>query len=108
MKVGKESVPVVVYTATHRIEGVYHAFGGGSRLLDDLNGRQKEFMPLTDVKLASLQNESSIVLESPFVAVNVHSIQVVCPDPRFVDGSGLRASAKATRAADSMGRFSHR
>ena len=80
----KKKVPVLIYTATHRIEGMYHAHET-ARLLDDLNGRQKEFVPLTDVKVGSLQNENQSILEAEFVAVNIHNITLFCPDPKFTE-----------------------
>ncbi|MDR7419781.1 MAG: hypothetical protein QN178_12835 [Armatimonadota bacterium] len=82
LRVLKKETPVVIYTATHKIEGIYHAHEG-VRLLDDLNGKSaKQFFPLTDVKVTSLQGEGRVVFESDFAAINVHDITLLCPSPR--------------------------
>jgi hypothetical protein len=82
LRVLKRETPVVIYTATHRIEGTYHAHEG-VRFLDDLNGRTaKQFFPLTDVKVTSLENEARILFESDFVAINIRDITLLCPSPR--------------------------
>jgi hypothetical protein len=83
LRVLKKETLVVIYTATHRIEGTYHAHEG-SRLLDDLNGRSsKQFFPLTNVKVMSLESEGRVLFESDFAAINVHDITLLCPSPRL-------------------------
>jgi hypothetical protein len=83
LKVLKKETPVLIYTKTHRIDGVYHAHEG-SRLLDDLNGKaSKQFVPLTDVRVASVENEARILFESDFVAVNIRDITLLCPHPKI-------------------------
>ncbi len=61
----REKVRVIVYTATHRIEGTYSKHPG-IRFLDDLNSR-KEFIPITNAKISSLGEP---VTQSDFLALN--------------------------------------
>lgn len=99
-KVQKKKLRVIVYTSTHRIEGTYSTMDG-IRLLDDLNARQTEFVPLTDVRVTSLQNESEILFRSEFVAVNVHGITLFSPNPKVVNDSiesRLMGRTRATAA----------
>lgn len=79
LKVPKGEISVIIYTATHRIEGIYHQ--ERSRLLDDLNGQQKDFIPLTNVKVSTLQNEAQILFESDFIAFNKHNIVLFSEKP---------------------------
>ena len=90
-KVQKKKQHVILYTSTHRIEGTYFALDG-VRLFDDLNARQTEFIPLTDVRVTSLQNESEILFKSEFVAVNVHGITLFSPNPKVLNG-GIEVGA---------------
>ena len=75
-------IPIVIYTPRHRIEGTYYA-PAGSRISDHLNWRrgQQEFIALTDVKVANLQDEDQIVFESDFLTVNMNSIMLLSPKP---------------------------
>lgn len=83
LKIEKSLVPVVIYTATHRIEGFYHAFDNGGRLLDDLNEQARNFIPLTEVRISKLASDGD-VLVSKFLAVNVQSIALFFPNPKVV------------------------
>jgi hypothetical protein len=83
LKIEKSLVPVVIYTATHRIEGFYHAFDNGGRLLDDLNEQGRNFIPLTEVRISKLTTDGE-VLVSKFLAVNVQSITLFFPNPKVV------------------------
>jgi hypothetical protein len=83
LKIDKNLVPVVIYTATHRIEGSYHAFGNGGRLLDDLNEQRRTFIPLTDVRVAKLQADGEVVV-AKFLAVNLLSVMLFFPNPKVV------------------------
>ena len=83
LKIEKSLVPVVIYTATHRIEGFYHAFDNGGRLLDDLNEQGRNFIPLTEVRISKLMTDGE-VLVSKFLAVNVQSIALFFPNPKVV------------------------
>lgn len=78
MKVQKMRIPVVLFTADHKLEGVYHSYEG-NRLLDDLNARQKPFVPLTQVRVTDLQHENAAPLELDFLAVHVDHITFVAP-----------------------------
>ncbi len=62
----REKVRVIVYTATHRIEGIYSK-QPDTRLLDDLNSR-KDFIPITDAKISGLLGEP--LTQSDFLALN--------------------------------------
>ncbi len=77
MRTAKRPVPVVVYTDRYRIEGVYH-LTPQVRFLDDLNLRQREFVALTDARIAPLE-PSGRVEEDAFVAVNKQRVVLVVP-----------------------------
>ncbi len=62
----QERVRVIVYTATHRIEGTYSK-QSDIRLLDDLNSR-KDFIPITNAKISGLLGEPPT--QSDFLALN--------------------------------------
>ncbi|HEV2359531.1 MAG TPA: hypothetical protein VGZ23_18220 [bacterium] len=83
LKVKKGALPVVIYTATHRIEGLYHSFDSGVRLLDDLNARETAFIPLTDARITKLEGDAGLIVAG-FVAVNLHSITLFFPNPKAV------------------------
>ncbi len=83
LKIEKAQIHTIVYTATHRIEGIYFKIPD-ARLLDDLNAR-KEFIPLSQVKVSSLQNEHEVLFESKFVIVNRQQIALLIFDPKDVN-----------------------
>ncbi len=60
-----QKVRVIVYTATHKIEGTYSKHPD-IRFLDDLNSR-KDFIPITNAKISSLGEP---VTQSDFLALN--------------------------------------
>jgi hypothetical protein len=91
-KVEKKQVPVVLYTATHKIEGFYHAFDNGGRLLDDLNGQERQFVPLVDVRVTRLQGDGEL-MTAKFLAVNLHSVAMFLPNPKLISGARLGRSA---------------
>jgi uncharacterized protein DUF6812 len=86
-KIKKKITPVVIYTAMHKIEGFYYSFENSERLLDDLNARNTEFIPLTDVKITKLETGDGLIVAS-FVAVNVHSITLFFPNPKAASAGG--------------------
>lgn len=105
LKVEKTRVPVIVYTATHRIEGTYFMCRDG-RLSDDLNERHKQFIPLRDVRVTHAENGAETHFRCDFVAISLQSIVLFCPNPKSDDaarprleitdieeGAGRRASA---------------
>jgi hypothetical protein len=82
-KIKKSQVPVVIYTATHRIEGLYHALDNGGRLLDDLNDQGRHFIPVTDARVTKLQSDGETVV-SKFLAVNLLSITLFFRNPKVM------------------------
>ncbi len=62
-----QKVRVIVYTATHKIEGTYSKHPD-IRFLDDLNSR-KDFIPITNAKISSL-GEPVTQSQSDFLALN--------------------------------------
>ncbi|HET7266117.1 MAG TPA: hypothetical protein VFL28_15750 [bacterium] len=81
-KVEKKLVPVVIYTSTHKIEGLYHAYDNGGRLLDDLNEQGRDFVPLTEVRMSKLSSPDGERIVTKFLAVNRLSITLFFPNPR--------------------------
>jgi hypothetical protein len=84
VKVAKTKVAVTVYTPTHRIDGTYFMVPG-SRLIDDLNARQKQFIPLSDVQITSLHDGVEMRSRYDFIALSVQSIMLFCPHPKMGD-----------------------
>ncbi len=80
MKIEKNQVHSLIYTATHRLEGIYFKMPD-ARLLDDLNAR-KDFIPLSQAKISNLLNEQQILLEADMVIINKHRIAFFVPDPK--------------------------
>lgn len=83
VKIKKSPIPVVIYTTTHRIAGMYHALDNGGRLLDDLNEQGRHFMPLTDARVSKSQGDGDVVV-SKFLAVNLRSITLFFQNPKVV------------------------
>lgn len=84
LKVEKAKVPVIVYTATHRIEGTYFMCRDG-RLSDDLNEHHKQFIPLRDVRVTHAENGSETSFRCDFIAISLQSIVLFCPNPKAID-----------------------
>ena len=84
LKIKKRLVPVVIYTATHRIEGFYHAYDNGHRLLDDLNEQERDFIPLTEVRITKLGHIDGDVVVAKFLALNRQTITLFFPNPKVV------------------------
>ena len=84
----KVVIPVVLYTATHRIEGFYHALDNGGRLLDDLNEQHRDFIPLTNVRMTPLSGAEGQLTVAKFLAVNRQTIMLFFPNPKVVPQSG--------------------
>ncbi len=82
LKIEKAQIHTLIITSTHRIEGTYFKIPD-ARLLDDLNAR-KDFIPMSQVKVSSLQNEHETLFESKFVIVNKHQIALLVFDPKGV------------------------
>lgn len=81
IKIEKTRVPVIIYTATHKIEGTYF-MQQGSRLTDDLNGQQSQFIPLKDVRVTDLKSEGDLQFRCDFMAISVRGIVLFCPKPK--------------------------
>jgi len=74
-----ERVRVIVYTTTHRVEGTYSK-RSAARLLDDLNTR-RDFIPITNVKIASLVGEPVSQFQPDFLALNRnHIVFITAPE----------------------------
>jgi hypothetical protein len=99
VKIKKSQVPVVIYTATHRIEGFYHALDNGGRLLDDLNDQGRHFIPVTDARVTKLQSEGETVV-SKFLAVNLLSITLFFRNPKVVGPAAGRQWVESSVVPD--------
>lgn len=73
LKAEKKELRVTVYTQRHRIEGTYHMVPD-ARFSDDLNARQKDFIPLTSVTITDLVNAGAPPIESSFLALNKYHV----------------------------------
>ena len=73
LKAEKKEVRVTIYTEQHKVDGVYHMVPD-ARFSDDLNARQKDFIPLTKVTITDLRNTGNPPTISDFLAVNKHHI----------------------------------
>lgn len=99
VKIKKSQVPVVIYTATHRIEGFYHALDNGGRLLDDLNDQGRHFIPVTDARVTKLQSDGETVV-SKFLAVNLLSIILFFRNPKVMPPAAGRQWAESPVVPD--------
>ncbi len=86
VKIEKTKVAVTIYTATHRIDGTYFTIPG-ARFIDDLNARQKQFIPLRDAIITSSHDGVERQSQCDFIAVSVRSIMFFYPNPRTVDAT---------------------
>jgi hypothetical protein len=66
-------VRVTIYTERHKVDGTYHMFPDG-RFSDDLNARQKDFIPLTQATIADLHDAGGPPVTTNFLAVNKHHV----------------------------------
>lgn len=73
----KERKESIIFTRNFRIEGEIHVLAS-SRLSDELNIRAKEFLPVTNAKLYSLDNK--LVYEVGLVLLNKYSIDMIIAD----------------------------
>ena len=100
----KVLIPVVLYTATHRIEGFYHAFDNGGRLLDDLNEQHRDFIPLTNVRMTPLNAAEGQLMVAKFLAVNRQTIMLFFPNPKVVP-QGSEAESASREGSTTPKRF---
>ena len=73
LKAEKKAVQVTIFTEQHKVEGTYHMVPD-ARFSDDLNARQKDFIPLTKVSITDLHNAGGPPVATDFLAVNKHHI----------------------------------
>lgn len=72
----KETIRVVLLTATYRLEGDVHVVPGG-RLLDEIN-KERDFIPLTRADIYEVTGDTP--LDSlDFIAVNKSLVVMVAP-----------------------------
>jgi len=80
MKAEKKEVRVTIYTERHKIDGSYHMVPD-ARFSDDLNARQKDFIPLTHVTVTDLQDGGGAPVTTDFLALNKHHIVLFLVQP---------------------------
>lgn len=75
LRIPKERKAVVIFTRNHKVEGdIYLVMD--SRLTDELNARVREFVPVTNARVYSL-NGDSLLYRADFVTVNKQAIDIV-------------------------------
>ena len=79
LRVPKERREVVIFTRNHKIEGEMYLLMD-SRISDELNVRVREFIPVTNCKVFTL-NGDSLLYTTDFITVNKHSIDLVLSTP---------------------------
>ena len=73
----KENIPVIIQTATNRIEGLFHA-RYDNRLKDELNSQiDEQFMAITDAVVFNADGNE--LYSSNFLALNRNSIIWLIP-----------------------------
>jgi hypothetical protein len=80
LKAEKKEVRVTIFTEQHKVEGTYHMVPD-ARFSDDLNARQKDFIPLTKASITDLHNSSGPPTATDFLAVNKHHIVLFLIQP---------------------------
>lgn len=75
LRIPKERKEVVIFTRNHKIEGEIYLLMD-SRISDELNVRVREFIPVTNARVFSL-NGDSLLYTADFVTVNKHAIDLV-------------------------------
>ena len=76
IKTFKERVPVILLTASYRIEGDMHVVPGG-RMLDEIN-KERDFIPVTNATVYELNGDTP--LDSlDFITINKDQIVMVAP-----------------------------
>ncbi|MHB2021333.1 MAG: DUF6812 domain-containing protein [Candidatus Xenobia bacterium] len=79
LRIPKERREVVIFTRNHKIEGEVYLLLD-SRLSDELNVRIREFLPVTNARIFTL-NGDSLLYAADFVTINKHSIDLVLAQP---------------------------
>lgn len=76
LKSYKERVPVILLTASYRIEGEMHVVPGG-RMLDEIN-KERDFIPVTNATVYEITGDAP--LDSlDFIAINKKLVVMVAP-----------------------------
>ncbi len=77
LKVVKEKVPVILLTASYRVEGEMHVVPGG-RMIDEINKKDRDFIPVTNATIYEIAGDAPLdSLE--FIAVNKNQVIMVAP-----------------------------
>ncbi len=79
LRIPKERREVIIFSRNHKIEGEIYLLMD-SRISDELNTRVKEFIPVTNAKIYTL-NGDSLLYSADFLSVNKHSIDLVIAQP---------------------------
>jgi hypothetical protein len=79
LRVPKERKEVVVFTRHHKIVGEMYLMMD-SRISDELNTKAKEFLPVTNASVYSI-NGDCLLYTADFVSVNKHAIDIVLALP---------------------------
>jgi hypothetical protein len=79
LRIPKERREVIIFTRNHKIEGEIYLLMD-SRVSDELNVRIREFIPVTNAKVFTL-NGDSLLYTADFLSVNKHSIDMVITHP---------------------------
>jgi hypothetical protein len=79
LRVPKERREVVVFTNNHKVEGEMYLLLD-SRISDELNTRSREFIPVTNAKIYTI-NGDSLLYSTDFITINKHSIDIVLSKP---------------------------
>jgi hypothetical protein len=75
VRIPKEKTAVVIYTRNHKIEGDIYLLID-SRISDELNIRVREFIPITNARIYTL-NGDSLLYTTEFVTINKQAIDLV-------------------------------
>jgi hypothetical protein len=78
MKIDKEKVEVIIYLSNCKIEGTVHIPQGG-RLTDFINVPNKNFIPVTDAKITSIDKTNQFAYNVNLVQINKNFIQTLFP-----------------------------
>jgi hypothetical protein len=79
LRVPKERREVVIFTNNHKVEGEMYLLLD-SRISDELNTRSREFIPVTNAKIYTI-NGDSLLYSTDFITINKHSIDIVLSKP---------------------------
>jgi hypothetical protein len=77
MRIEKAQVPVIIFTAHHRLEGIMYTYRD-ARVLDELNAGAKQFIALTDVKVYPATS-NTLLYRADFMALNKTHISHLFP-----------------------------